>query len=345
MRVLVVKMSSLGDVVHTLPAITDAAANCQGVEIDWVVEEAFAPIPTMHPAVSRVIPVAIRRWRRKFYSAGPEFKGFLRELRAENYDAVIDAQGLLKSAIVSLLARGDRIGYDWTSAREPLASITYTGKLAMPPGLHAVEKVRRLFAEALRYEVPRGEADFGLHLAEPAEKLRQVMLLHGTTWTSKHWPESFWITLARMISGAGIEVVVPHGNEAELNRARRIAAAVSGVRIPDRLSIEELAREMALCLGVVSVDSGPGHLASAVGVPLVGLYGPTDPVLTGLAGSHHRVLAGDHLPCIPCLKRECRFAGKLPPGSIEPPCFSQVTPARVWDALRKLAGIHVWANQ
>lgn len=339
MKVLIVKMSSMGDVVHTLPAVTDAAANCSDLEMDWVVEEAFAAIPAMHPAIKRVIPVAIRRWRRRVYAAGPEFLRFLRDLRQDSYDVIIDAQGLLKSAIVGLVAKGGRVGYDWAAAREPLASITYTGKLAMPPRLHAVEKVRRLFAGALHYEMPLVPADFGLCLSTQPSPDERVMFLHGTTWDSKHWPEACWISLARIIRSAGMGVVVPHGNARERARAGRIAAAVAGVRVMDPCSIGELAQEMSQCVGIVSVDSGPGHLAAAVGVPLVGLYGPTDPALTGPQGRQTTLLASRHLPCIPCLERKCRFAGTLPAGSIDPPCFSEATPARVWDALRKLTGI------
>lgn len=345
MKVLVVKMSSMGDVVHTLPAVTDAAANQPGIEVDWVVEEAFAAIPAMHPAVARTIPVAIRRWRRRFYDAGPEFIAFVRALRREPYDVVIDAQGLMKSAIVSLLAKGGRVGYDWASAREPLASITYTGKLGMSAGIHAVDKTRQLFAGALRYDLPRTEADFGLRRGAREPPERRVMFLHGTTWPTKHWPESNWIALAHMVRGLGIDVVLPHANNEELSRARRIAAAVAGAQIMERCSLGELAREISRCAGIVSLDSGPGHLASALGVPLVALYGPTDPALTGPRGGQLTILASDHLPCIPCLKRECRFSGTLRAGSVEPPCFSQTTPARVWDALRKLAGLHEQARQ
>lgn len=333
---LVVKMSSMGDVIHALPAVTDAASRYEDIEIDWVVEEAFADIPYMHPSVRKVIPVAIRRWRKGVISSGVEFGEFMRTLRSESYDIIIDAQGLIKSAIVSLLAKGGRVGYDWASAREPLASITYTGKLSVPTGVHAVERIRQLFAGALRYETPGTDAEFGLNL-RAQRAADQVIFLHGTTWNSKHWPDGWWITLARMIRSAGLDVLVAHGNDAELARAKQIAAAVPGVRIMDRLSIRDLGREIGRCVGVVSVDSGPGHLAAAVGTPMVALYGPTDPLLTGPVGDAHTVFASTHMPCIPCLKRECQFAGTLPPGSPEPPCFSQTTPARVWDALRRYA--------
>lgn len=333
---LVVKTSSLGDVVHTLPAVTDAAANYGDIVIDWVVEEAFVDIPAMHPAVNRVIPVAIRRWRRRLLTERREISEFVRRLRQDRYDVVIDAQGLIKSALVCLLAKGRRAGLDRASAREPLASMAYAVKLSIPPGIHAVEKVRRLFAGALRYELPEAPADFGLRLKRLAPPDQKVMFLHGTTWESKEWPETHWIELARMIHAAGIGVVLPHGNERELARACRIAAAADGARVLPRSGIEALAQEMTHCLGVVTVDTGLGHLAAAIGVPLVALYGPTDPALTGPSGKNCTILADRHLPCIPCLSPACRYAGATPAGSPFPPCFSETTPLRVWAALREL---------
>lgn len=337
MKVLLVKMSSMGDVVHALPAVTDAAAHCEGIELDWVVEEAFAAIPAMHPAVRRVIEIAVRRWRRRPLASLAEFASFRRSLRREAYDVVIDAQGLLKSAGVTLLARGARVGLDWASAREPAASLAYGRKVSAAPGAHAVSKLRDLFAVALGYATPDSPADFGLGGPAPGERQpTRIMFLHGTTWRSKHWPESFWIELARIIRGVGVEVAIAHGDDEELARARRIAAAAPGARVLDRLDLAGLAAEMSRCSGIVTVDSGPGHLAAALGVPLVGLYGPTDPRLTGPTGALHRVLQGTAPSCIPCLRRDCKYAGTLPAGSVEPPCFAESTPLRVWQALQAL---------
>ncbi|HKI75208.1 MAG TPA: lipopolysaccharide heptosyltransferase I [Pseudomonadales bacterium] len=335
MKVLIVKMSSLGDVVHTLPAVTDAAKYCPHVEFDWVVEEDFAAIPAMHPSVNKVLKVAIRRWRKHISSAGGEFGAFLRGLRNEKYDLIIDAQGLIKSAAITRIAKGSRVGLDWQSAREPLASLAYARKLNVQKGIHAIERVRRLFAGALGYSVPNTPADFGLRRTGQGER-NEVIFLHGTTWASKHWPEELWTQLAGLLHERGLGVAIAHGNAEEQSRAKRIAAQVEGVRVLPSLNLEALVDEMAGSAGVITVDSGPGHLAAATGVPLVGLYGPTDPTLTGPYGQRHRVLASHHLPCIPCLQEECRYRGVIMPGTPLPPCFSPLTPERVRDALFEL---------
>lgn len=335
MKVLVVKTSSMGDVIHTLPAITDATNCLPGITFDWVVEEAFSEIPPMHPSVRRVVKVAIRRWRRTPGAAASELRNFITDLRSETYDVIIDAQGLVKSAMVAMMARGERVGLDWESAREPLASLAYRHKVHVETGIHAIERVRRLFSVALGYELPVAAADFGLTPAERASG-RDVILLHGTTWPSKHWPEPFWVRLAELLLAEGLGVSVAHGNDEEEARALRVAAAVPGVRVLERMGIASLARVLAGSAGVVTVDSGPGHLAAAVGVPLVGLYGPTDPTLTGPYGVRHKILVGDHLPCIPCLARTCSYTGNLPEGTPWPPCFSRLVPERVRDSLLAL---------
>ena len=161
MRVLLIKTSSLGDILHVLPALSDAAAAIPGIRFDWVVEEAFAEVPSWHPAVDRVIPVAIRRWRKNGLRAllSGEWGGFRKQLRMEEYDQVLDAQGLIKSALVSWMARGERVGLDADSAREPLASRFYDRSIAVAKGEHAVIRLRRLFAEALGYPMPKSTAN------------------------------------------------------------------------------------------------------------------------------------------------------------------------------------------
>lgn len=331
MKVLVVKMSSLGDVVHTLPAITDMVAARPGITVDWVVEEGFSAIPAMHPGVNRVIPVAIRRWRRSPFGLMRELPAFVSELRRENYDLVIDPQGLIKSALVVRLARGEKVGYDKSTAREPLASRAYNRKIRVSRDYHAIEKIRRLCARALEYPIPTSIPDYGL--AGPGEPDRQVMFLHGTTWPSKHWPEVFWTGLTKIAIENGYDVLLPHGNDEELARVERIVAEVPQASILPRTGITELAEHMRASGGVVAVDSGLGHLAAAVAVPMVGLYGPTDPRLTGPISREQRTIVSDHLPCIPCLEKKCKLAPMLPENDPKPPCFAPLTPERVWQAL------------
>jgi heptosyltransferase-1 len=279
--ILFVKTSSLGDVVHNCPAVSDAARALPGVEIDWVVEEPFAGIARMHRAVRRVIPVAVRRWRAALWkpSVWSEIGAWRRALRAERYDVVVDTQSLVKSALLSALALGTRHGLDGASAREWLASRFYDVRHAVPRGLHAVERNRQLAAASLGYEL-NTPAEYGLR-APAGEKARYVVLLTMTSRADKLWPETRWIELARELRMAAM---LPWGSAAERARAERIAAAVGGT-VPKRLSIEELARLFVNAHSVVGLDTGLTHLAAALGVPTVGIYCGSDPALTGLYGA------------------------------------------------------------
>ncbi len=289
MRVLVVKMSSLGDVIHTLPAVSDAAAALPEIRFDWVVEEAFAEIPAWHGAVDRVIPVALRRWRKRPFRdfRGPEWREARRLLRELPYDAVIDAQGLLKSAFISRLVKAPRFGLDRVSARESLAALAYDHPLHVPRDMHAVERSRLLFARALKYPVPRTPGDYGLEPAAlPGEDSPDPGLLffHGSARAEKLWPERHWVALAEQAGEAGYRVWLPWGDEQEQQRARRIAGQVCNAVVLPRLGLLELGRILRGVSAVVAVDTGLGHLSAALSVPTVSLYGPTSVKLVGAYG-------------------------------------------------------------
>ncbi len=183
MRVLIIKTSSLGDVIHTLPALTDAAHAVPGIRFDWVVEEGFAEIPSWHPAVDQVIPVAIRRWRKNLWQTlkSGEWKAFKQRVRERRYDLVIDAQGLVKSAWLTRLIKAPVAGLDRYSAREGLASRFYDRRLSVAVGQHAVERVRQLFALALAYDLPEGLGQYGLDLKrlQLPPTAPYVVFLHG----------------------------------------------------------------------------------------------------------------------------------------------------------------------
>lgn len=324
MRVLVVKMSSLGDVIHTLPALSDAAAEVPGIRFDWVVEEAFAEIPSWHPAVDTVIPIALRRWRkhplRDF--TGPEWRDCRQALRKNQYDAVIDAQGLLKSAFVSRMVKAPVYGMDKYSARERLASSTYQHKIPVSRDLHAVERTRTLFARALKYQLPQGKGDYGLrdNLAPPREGLPPGLLFfHATARAEKLWPEDHWIELARLADKAGYPVWLPWGNEAERERAQRIAKESPSAEVLPRLDLLGLAGMLLEVNGAVAVDTGLGHLAAALDVPTVSLYGPTNTKLIGAYGRNQ-----EHIESPVTMD-----------DSDDPlVMMTAITPAQVWDRLQ-----------
>jgi heptosyltransferase-1 len=290
--VLIVKTSSLGDVVHTLPAVSDARAARTDLEFDWVVESAFAEIPGWHPAVRAVIPCALRRWRRSPLQAlgSGEWGRFRQQLRGTQYELVLDAQGLLKSAWLAGCARGPRVGPDRRSAREPLAAAFYQRGIRLPERTqsHAVQRLRLLFAAALGYPLPATPPDFGLkrtQFAESAFATPYCVLLHATTWPSKAWPERSWIELGLWLKSRGLRCVLPWGSDAERHTSERIAAAVDGIA-PPRMRLTELAGVLAHARFVVGVDTGLAHLAAAVATPSVTLYGPTLPGLTGTVGAN-----------------------------------------------------------
>ncbi len=270
MRVLIVKTSSMGDVLHTLPALTDAQQAIPGIKFDWVVEEGFAQIPSWHAAVERVIPVAIRRWRKAWFSAPikAERKAFREALQAENYDAVIDAQGLVKSAaLVTRLAHGVKHGMDWQTAREPLASLFYNRKHHIAKQQHAVERTRELFAKSLGYSKPQTQGDYAIaqHFLTnlPTDAGEYAVFLHATTRDDKHWPEEHWRELIGLLADSGIRI-----------------------KLPWKMSLEGVARVLAGAKFVVSVDTGLSHLTAALDRPNITVYGPTDPGLIGGYGKN-----------------------------------------------------------
>jgi heptosyltransferase-1 len=344
-RVLIIKTSSLGDVIHTLPALTDAAHAIPGIRFDWVVEEGFAEIPSWHPAVDQVIPVAIRRWRKHLWQTvrSGEWKAFKQRLRERQYDLVIDAQGLVKSAWLTRYVKAPVAGLDRYSAREGWASRFYDRRLSVAVGQHAVERVRQLFAMALAYDLPEGIGRYGLDLERlqlpPAAPY--VVFLHGTTWTTKHWPEAYWRELAERMGRRRLEVRLPWGNPAEKARAERIAQGLNHCQVLPKLNLAGVARVLAAAKACVAVDTGLGHLAAALDVPTLSLFGPTNPGLTGAYGRTQIHQASDW-PCAPCLQKKCTYkpsAEDLRRYDLNrewPLCFTRLNPEHVASRLSAL---------
>ena len=285
--ILFIKTSSLGDVIHHMPALTEARKARPDARFTWLVEEAFAPLVRLHSAVAEVIPVAWRRWRKSLYAPATlnEIAGNLRAIRAPRYDEIVDSQGLLRTAVIARLARGRRHGYDTASIREPLAALFYDVRHSVSRDLHAVERNRILSGLALGY-APQGAPDFGLdraRLASPGP--RYGVLLHATARPGKQWPEAHWIALGHALAGQGIDLVLPWGTDAERARSERIASALPRARVPERAPLDAVARLIAGAQFVVGVDTGLLHLAAALGVPLVAIFAGSKPGLTGPVGS------------------------------------------------------------
>ena len=292
MNVCLVKTSSMGDVLHTLPALTDAQNALPDITFDWVVEENFAEIPRWHGAVKRVIPIALRRWRKQPFSTNTQqaWKRYRTLLQENQYDAVIDAQGLVKSAFFATrLAKGTKYGYNRQCAREPLASFFYDRRFYVAYQQHAVERIRQLFALSLGYELPQTQGDYGIarHFTNHAVEKPYIVFIHATTRADKHWLEDEWKKTAEKLTALfDVEIRLPWGNEQEHQRAQRIANGLDKTTVLPKLTLTELADQIANAKAVISVDTGLAHLTAALDKPNITLYGATDPKLIGTYGKN-----------------------------------------------------------
>lgn len=293
-KLLVIKTSSLGDVVHMLPAISDAQTVLPNLQIDWVVEENFAEVPRWHPAIRRVLPVALRRWRKQLFQAQTrkEARQFLQALRQENYDAVLDTQGLLKSALLAGFARGKRYGYGWGSIREPLASLAYQQRATVSRQCHAVTRNRLLTAHALGYPIDGLPLDYCIThrtFQPPILDLPKpyIVALHGTSRVDKEWGETQWQQLVGTLAQQNIHTVLPWGNPHEQARAERLAHTTPFAHVLPRCTLDELAGILQAAHGVVGMDTGLMHIAAALDKPGIALYPTTPTALTGIIGNSH----------------------------------------------------------
>ncbi len=287
MKLLIVKTSSMGDVVHALPALSDLLQQRPGTQVDWLVESPFAAIPKMHPGVQRVLPMAWRKWRQQLFDRKTwQAMGQLRsELRAGGYDAVLDLQGLLKSALWARQARAPVLGYDSASIREPAAAWLYQFRAAVPRDLHAVTRCRRLVAAHLGYTVPERAPDFGLQPPPGgwAPRGPYAVIIPNASRKEKLWPERRWVAVGQRLRDKGWLPVVLWGSDAEQTLAERIAASCEG-DVPPWLKVGEAAALLAGAQQVVGLDTGFTHIAAALGRPTVGIYCDHEPGLAGITG-------------------------------------------------------------
>lgn len=274
-EILFIKTSSMGDVLHHMPAVTDAHRRFPQARITWVVDEFYAPLARLHPAPAAIVPIAIRRWRKRLYEMPTwnEIREATAKLRAGRYDAVIDTQGLVRTALMTKLIHGESHGYDAASIREPFAARFYDHCYSVSWDLHVIARNRALTGRALGY-VPEGEPDYGfdrsLFATESASPY--AILFHATAKAVKEWPEDRWIEVGRSLAGRGLQVVLPWGNDRERERSDRLAAAIPGAHVPELRPVLEVGKLIAGAKIVVGVDTGFLHLAAALGVPVVAVF-------------------------------------------------------------------------
>lgn len=333
MKILVVKLTSMGDAIHLLPALSDLQTRYPDAKVDWMIEGGFAEIPTWHSSVDRVIPAHTRRWRKLNWESAKQFCRFIKNLRGESYDIVIDAQGLIKSALFARFAKtnngSQRIGFSGASIKESPAAWFYTKKIDVERGQHAILRLRQLFAGGFDYPFDSGHLDYQVTPHQPQQCNPQIALLHGTTWASKHLPESHWHELAQLITNDGYQVILPWGNDAEKARAERIASPHKQASVLKKCSLTELQDILRQAKGAIAVDTGLGHLAAAVGLPTISVYGSTNAQLTGAVGENQIHMQSDYA-CSPCLLKEC---DKLE--SNKPPCYQQPSAKTIWMSLKQ----------
>ncbi|MDX1695010.1 MAG: lipopolysaccharide heptosyltransferase I [Ketobacteraceae bacterium] len=348
MRVLVIKTSTIGDVVNTLPALTDATQMIPGIRFDWLVEASLQEIPGWHYAVERVIPLETRKLSRNKMRnlLNSHWWRVKRQLREQDYFAVLDAEGLWINGWLSRYASGPSYGLDRESAREPAATRFYDHRIAIAKGQHAVERARQFFAKALGYDFPRAVANNGVTIARDdtvaTGDAAYVMFFCGASWPTKRWPVFYWQLLAELAAKKGYRVLIPWRDEEEKQIALQVAEAGDHVELIPRTNYTDLAHQLGRSAGVVAVDTGLTHIAAALNTPCVSLYGPTDPGLSGAYGQNQVHLFANY-NCSPCMKPDCEYQGpkvknQLSVGQgqyVEPPCFSSLMPGYVFDVLQQ----------
>ncbi|CRK85988.1 Lipopolysaccharide heptosyltransferase 1 [Candidatus Providencia siddallii] len=291
MKILLIKTSSIGDILHSFPALTDAKQVIPNIKFDWVIEENFSQIPFWHKAVNRIITTGIRRWRKNWFSKQTKIERtlFIQKLQSENYNAIIDAQGLFKSAFfITRLARGCKHGYNYYSIRERFASFFYDQKYFISKQQHAIERIRQLFAKSIGYQYQPTKAQYDINhiFFQSVTKniYPYIIFLHSTTRTNKHWPEFRWKELISKIIKIKIKIKLPWVTNSEQQRALRLANNFNFIEVLPKLTLTEIGKEIINAKAIVSVDTGLSHLASALNKPNITLYGPTKPDLIGRYG-------------------------------------------------------------
>lgn len=284
MRILLVKMSSMGDIIHNMPLIHDIKQHYPEAIIDWVVEESFVELARLNPLVNQVIPIAMRRWKKAIFSkvTWAQLSDFRKKLRQHHYDAILDTQGLIKSAVVTKLAKGVSYGQNANTSHEYPAHWLLNRTLEIPRNLHAITRNRLTGAKALNYVFDEQRTDYDLRPAQQADDnliailpKNCVMLFHSTARDSKHWPNNHWIKLGQFLESQAYTLALPWGSPLEKQRAESIAASMSSAVVLPKLSIVQLAALMQKSIACVGLDTGLTHIAVALNVPTLAIFTDT----------------------------------------------------------------------
>jgi heptosyltransferase-1 len=329
----------MGDLIHALPAMTDASRAIPDISFDWVIEKSFSEVARWHPAVKNIIPSSHRKWKKDFIGSikSGEIQHFVRTLRKEKYDVVIDGQTSIKSALTMLLTRGLRCGLDRHSARESLASLAYQKKFFVDKNLHAIKRLRLLFSQVLGYPFINSPPDYGIASKKfapvkfPLPK-PYLVFVHNASWQSKLWPEAYWRQLIILASRDGFQVVLPWGNQAEKHRAMRISENHPNAEVLPFCSLSQHAAILQHAHGAICSDTGLSHLAAALNVPALTLYGSTSVQFIGTTGKHQKHMISS-FACKKCYKQDCNYDNQLHSDAL---CQLTMRPDMVWEKFKSI---------
>ena len=299
LKILIIRLSSLGDVVHTYPMIYDIKQNLPNCEIDWVVDESFYDLVKLNPLVNNIIPIALRKWKKNF--AFFDFLSWVRQNKnTKKYDYIIDVQGLIKSSITSKCFSGKIHGYDKNSAREKLASYLYDYKYIVDNNNLAINKSRVLASKIFNYNIDIQKCNFGLNEitlknTKNLPKNKYIVFFHATSKESKKYPINLWVNLAKyLIESYGYDIVLPFGSSVEYQDSLRIQelTGLKNVLIPNRMNYLQLAGLIQQAAFVFGVDTGLVHLANALNKKTIAIYTDTNPAKTGVFESNIAINIG-----------------------------------------------------
>jgi heptosyltransferase-1 len=332
-KVLLVKITSMGDLIQTLPALTDAAIALPGIKFDWLAEESFQEIPKLHPSVDRVIILPYRRWKKNIRQAikSGEINCFLQQLRHQQYDMVLDAQSNLKSAFVSLLAKGVRYGLDKKSVREYGAHFAYHKKIHISRMQNHTERLRQMFSIFLGYEQPKAPANYGINqnnlpILDFDLPKKFIFVTPIASCDNKLWPEPFWHELIQDIVQSGYDVVMPWWSIKEKERVLRLQNNNPSIHLLPTLKLSQKATVLSRAAASISLDTGLAHMAAALNIPNVCLYGPSNPEHCGTVGNKQIHLRAKFPSCAPCISTKCTYKGE---SQYHPACLETISPKDV----------------
>lgn len=337
MKILLIKLSSMGDLIQMLPGLTDAALAVPGVQFDWVVEESFKEIPLLHPNVHQIITIPYRRWKKEGINWS-EVRSIWKQLRSQRYDKIIDAQSNIKSAFVTSLTKGKKFGLDKTSVREFGAHLAYHHKTSINRKQNHAERMRQLMSSMLGYPLPKYIADYGikqdnLPVLDFELPINFIFINHLCSNKYRLWPEPYWAEVIADLVASGYDIVLPWWSVEEKERMLRLKGDNPRIHTIPPLNLPQKASVLAKARAAISVDTGLAHMAASLNVPNVCLYGPTAAQFTGTVGHKQIHITASGPDCMPCLRTTCHYQG---PSQFKVPCMETIKPRQVLQAFYEL---------